>query len=209
MILAIDTTTRLGSVAVVEGNRVLFHTTFQSERSHNSALFAPLRAALAAAPGPLAAVVTGTGPGSYTGARVGITAGLGLALARGIPLLGQNSLHGLVHADGIPVENACFLGNARRGLWYLVDIRQGTPANEPVLVPEDDILARLPAKEDEACLISLEPAPFPRPVALVRPDAARLALHWSGLFPEQLRERESHPVEPVYLQEPHITRASP
>jgi len=48
----------------------------------------------------LAAVVVVTGPGSYTGLRAGMAAGLGLAHALGLPLHGVSSLE--VTARGLP-----------------------------------------------------------------------------------------------------------
>ena len=79
-ILAIETSTRQGSVALRLGGRVEFAETFASQRSHNSQLFAPLEKALEIAERRITLVVVGTGPGSYTGARIGIAAGQGVAI---------------------------------------------------------------------------------------------------------------------------------
>ncbi len=48
-LLALDLSTAHGSLAVVCGNEVRFEASFQSERSHNARVFAPLQKALAAA----------------------------------------------------------------------------------------------------------------------------------------------------------------
>jgi tRNA threonylcarbamoyladenosine biosynthesis protein TsaB len=209
MILSLDTTTRQGSVAVVDKGETRFLCVFPSERSHNSALFEPLREALAIARPSLRAIVVGTGPGSYTGARVGITAGLGLSLAHDIPLLGRNSLHGLVHEDGSPVLQARFLGNARRGLWFLVQIADGSPREEPILIGEEELTTRLLATEEMGPLVATEtpPAFLSQTCSMVRPDAARLAMEWSHLASDVLRGMELQPVEPLYLQDPYITPA--
>ena len=77
LVLAIETSTPLGSIAVVEqSGNVLFSESFESNRSHNSMLFAPLQRALGTF-SEIDAVIVGTGPGSYTGVRIGISAALG------------------------------------------------------------------------------------------------------------------------------------
>ena len=91
-ILAIETSTALGGVAVVRDGEVCFEKTFSSERSHNSQLFAPLREALAVAGDTLRAVVVGTGPASYTGVRIGIAAAQGIAVSREVPVIGLPSV---------------------------------------------------------------------------------------------------------------------
>ena len=73
-LLALDLSTAHGSIAVVRGDDVLFQSSFQSERSHNAQVFAPLREALAAAGEGLTGIVIGNGPGSYTGVRIAIAA---------------------------------------------------------------------------------------------------------------------------------------
>ncbi len=55
-VLAIETSTSQGSVAVVREGEVVCSETFLSERSHNSQLFVPLRKALKAAGEDLAAI---------------------------------------------------------------------------------------------------------------------------------------------------------
>ena len=89
-IVAIETSSPRGSVARYEDGRVVEVIGFTSDRSHNSVIFAPLAAALKAGPPDL--IVAGTGPGSYSGIRVGIAAGLGISLTHGVPLIGLPSL---------------------------------------------------------------------------------------------------------------------
>ena len=86
--LAIDTSTKTGRIAVAAGETVAFASEFTSERSHNSQIFAPLETALGACGDKPELIVVGTGPGSYTGVRIGIAAGLGIAMAHDIPIIG-------------------------------------------------------------------------------------------------------------------------
>ena len=84
--LAIETSTTQGSVALMRDGECLLERAFASERSHNSQIFAPLQEALELATPDLIAV--GTGPGSYTGARIGIAAGIGISLTHSASLIG-------------------------------------------------------------------------------------------------------------------------
>jgi tRNA threonylcarbamoyl adenosine modification protein YeaZ len=64
----------------------------------------------------VAAVVVLTGPGSYTGVRAGMAAGLGVAMARGLPLYGAGNLQAIAVvalADG--GETLMALADAGRG----------------------------------------------------------------------------------------------
>ena len=85
-ILAIETSTNVGSIAVLRDGDCVFSKTFTSERSHNSQIFAPLGEALEITTPGLIAV--GTGPGSYTGARIGIAVGIGIFLSINAKLIG-------------------------------------------------------------------------------------------------------------------------
>ena len=69
-ILAIESSTSRGSLALWRDGRLVAVEEFQSERAHNSVLFGPLEAVLRQAEA-LDLIVCGTGPGSYSGVRVG------------------------------------------------------------------------------------------------------------------------------------------
>jgi tRNA threonylcarbamoyladenosine biosynthesis protein TsaB len=55
-------------------------------------------------PRAIDAVVVGTGPGSFTGVRMGLATARGLALALGVPVAGVSTLH--AYAGGQPVIDA-------------------------------------------------------------------------------------------------------
>ena len=71
------------------------------ERGHAEALMPMIVAVLADAGigfPALGAVAVTIGPGSYTGIRVGLAAAKGIALARGIPLIGVTTLEAVARA---------------------------------------------------------------------------------------------------------------
>src|ERR1041384_6636557 len=98
IILALDTSTRVGSSAALRGDDVLAEVPGDPSRTHAERLPADLMQALDGAGLVLADVdvfAVATGPGSFTGLRVGIATMQGLALAAGRPLVGVSALDAL------------------------------------------------------------------------------------------------------------------
>ncbi len=124
-LLAIDTSTRLASVAVVDGDR-LAERTGPADRGHRSAdLLVLIDAAcreLAVAPRELEAVAVGAGPGSFTGLRIGLATAKGIAFAANRPLWLVSSLAALV--AGVPGVAIGVL-DARRDEVYVGAYRDG------------------------------------------------------------------------------------
>ena len=81
----------------------------------------------------LSRVVTTTGPGSFTGLRIGLSAARGIGLARGIPVIGVPSLLALSLGTDGP---STVLLDARRGEAYFQTFAgPGQPMTEADLVP--------------------------------------------------------------------------
>ena len=105
LLLAIDTATSAITVALHDGESVLAESTTLDARGHGEYL-APgvldvlTRAGRAAA--DVSAVVVGTGPGPFTGLRVGLVTARTFAFARGVAVFGVCSLdaHRLVDLSG-------------------------------------------------------------------------------------------------------------
>jgi tRNA threonylcarbamoyladenosine biosynthesis protein TsaB len=84
-----------------------------------------------------------TGPGSFTGLRIGLSASRGLGLALGIPVIGVPTLFALSLAIGC--EPAAVLIDARRGESYFqLFSGPGIPVGEPVLLASGDARNRVP-----------------------------------------------------------------
>ncbi len=96
MLLAIDTSTRQSGIALYDAARgVLAEHHWGAGRQHTVELMpeiAHLMAQAHVAPAGLAGVAVALGPGSFTGVRVALAAGKGLAIAQNISLLGVPTL---------------------------------------------------------------------------------------------------------------------
>ena len=118
MLLAIDTATRLISLALHDGHTVAAESTWVSDNYHTTEL-APQAALLLRRAGldiaRLHGVAVAIGPGSYTGLRIGLGFAKGLALAQNLPLVGVPTLDGLMRAQPPHPGPALALLQAGRG----------------------------------------------------------------------------------------------
>jgi tRNA threonylcarbamoyladenosine biosynthesis protein TsaB len=95
LVLALDTTTRAGSVAVTDDDRVLAVVEGDGTRTHGERLPGELQAALTAADVDLRRldlIVVASGPGAFTGLRIGLAAIQGLAMVLDTPVVGVSAL---------------------------------------------------------------------------------------------------------------------
>jgi tRNA threonylcarbamoyl adenosine modification protein YeaZ len=98
LVLAFDTATHVATVALVEGAKTLAERSTRPYRVLADA--DELLAEIGASPGEIESLVVGTGPGSFTGTRLGLALARGFALARGVPVAGVSTLDAL--AAGAP-----------------------------------------------------------------------------------------------------------
>jgi tRNA threonylcarbamoyl adenosine modification protein YeaZ len=87
----------------------------------------------------LDAVVVGTGPGSYTGVRIGIAAARGLAFGLGVPVSGVSTLDALRAEAALGGDQATAVIDARRG-----EVFAAGPSLEPAALTPAALAALLP-----------------------------------------------------------------
>jgi len=95
LVLAFDTATPAVTVALHDGTHVLAETTTVDARRHGELLASSIDAVLAEAGAgrlDITAVAAGTGPGPYTGLRVGLVTARVLGSALGVPVYGVCTL---------------------------------------------------------------------------------------------------------------------
>lgn len=198
--LAIETSTPRGSLALVtEDGAVLFEQTFESARSHNSLLFAPLKELLDTGHA-FSTIVVGTGPGSYTGVRIGISAALGISLANEAQVAGVSSL---VSLQNVPASGSYYvIGDARRGSYFHCEIRNWKVLVEPALYSAQELTSRL--SDPDLPVLTCDATPLPVAAVITTPSASALA--------QAARHQElnfTDPVAPIYLRAPYTTTPKP
>jgi tRNA threonylcarbamoyl adenosine modification protein YeaZ len=106
LLLALDTATPAVTVALYEtdGDRLLAASDQTDARRHGELLLPSVDRVLREAGRPLQEVdrvIVGTGPGPYTGLRVGLVTAETFGAALGIPVLGLCTLDGIAYASGL------------------------------------------------------------------------------------------------------------
>ncbi len=200
-ILAIESSSPSGSLALWRDGLLVDVRNFQSERAHNSVLFAPLEAVLRQAEA-LEFIVCGTGPGSYSGVRVGIAAAIGVSLARSVPLIGMPSIGALSQAQGLDRYAVC--GDARRGAWWWAEWESGRLTVPPVTASESETAARAAAWGGHIFTVDAVSPAFCHATP-ANPRAEILAADAAGLSESAVARLASQPVEPIYLSAPFVT----
>ncbi len=101
LLLAFDTATPAVTVALHDGQRVLAEAVTVDARRHGELLAPSIAKVIAdagAQPGDLTAIVTGAGPGPYTGLRVGVVTARVFGRTLGLPVYGVCTLDVLARA---------------------------------------------------------------------------------------------------------------
>ena len=153
-ILAIDTSTPVGSVAIVEGAVLRAQHILNISATHNQRLLPGIDRILTDADWTLEdldAMAVSLGPGSFTGLRIGLSVAKGLAWATGKPLAGVPTLDAL--AANVPLAPYLIYPvlDARKGEIYTALYRMGdeqVPARlTPYMTIKPEELADLISEE--------------------------------------------------------------
>jgi tRNA threonylcarbamoyladenosine biosynthesis protein TsaB len=118
MLLAIDTSTRTVGIALYDGTQVVGETVWTSHDYHTVELAPAAGEMLARARVDMAglkAIAVATGPGSFTGLRIGLAFAKGLCLARHLPLIGIPTLDILAAAQPVQALPLIVVLRAGRG----------------------------------------------------------------------------------------------
>lgn len=213
-VLAFDTTTARGSVAVVQDGEVLGEVRLTAPDSHSTRLLGAidfLLGALGLSLQSLDGLAVAVGPGSFTGLRVGIATVQGLSLGADRPIAAVPTLDALAdRIRGAAPRLIALMDAYRDGINVGTYDRDARPVEGPKLVRPEDFLASLPA---DAAFIGEPSLRYRTQIAQAQPHAlfperslflagsvGRLAIPvletGKGLPADQVR--------PLYLREPHI-----
>jgi tRNA threonylcarbamoyladenosine biosynthesis protein TsaB len=119
VILSVDTTSEFGSIALTDRDEVLEELPLHSPDGFGHVLFAHLQELLerhGVAPAAMECFAAASGPGSFTGVRVGLAAVKGLAEAAGKRVVPVSNLRALAFFGSAPLRAVVL--DARRGEVY-------------------------------------------------------------------------------------------
>ncbi|MFY0601197.1 MAG: tRNA (adenosine(37)-N6)-threonylcarbamoyltransferase complex dimerization subunit type 1 TsaB [Cyclobacteriaceae bacterium] len=120
LILAIDTSTKVCSIALHQDGVEIGHQAYHLQKSHSSLLpiiVKQLMENVEMQMNQIEAVAISAGPGSYTGLRIGTSTAKGLCYGLGVPLLSFDSLDSMYESVKDTVSNTtliCPMIDARR-----------------------------------------------------------------------------------------------
>jgi tRNA threonylcarbamoyladenosine biosynthesis protein TsaB len=155
LILNLDTSTQICSVALALDGELLGLKESQEDKSHASLLAVFIKNVLeenTKAISDLDAVAVSKGPGSYTGLRIGVSTAKGLAFASGIPFISVDTLSsmasGVIHGNhledmALPEDMSlclCPMIDARRMEVYTAILNPSGEMIEPIaakIIAED------------------------------------------------------------------------
>lgn len=215
-IVAVDTTTRRGSVVLFEDGAVLAEVRMVAADSHSRWLLRGIELVVEGyglRPQEVDGWVVATGPGSFTGLRVGLSTVQGLALAAARPCLGLSSLDALAAlASGSAPSVVALLDSQRQEVFGAV-YRDSLPVGSPMVGAVESVLEGLEgpvafvgegaATHRLAIASRCSGALFPSVEPYLAATLARLGLlrlrAGEGARPEDLR--------PLYLREAAIRTA--
>lgn len=199
MLLAFDTATPLVTVALHDGNDVVAEQVSDRAMKHGEQL-APLIDAVVRQAGivrqDVTAVAVGSGPGPFTGLRVGLVTARTLGLALEVPVYAVCTLDVLaVEAYDTGAVSGDFLvaTDARRKEVYVAAYRDGVRQDGPAVLKPADAASDLPVVGEGALLY---PDAFAHPVGPARPSAG-----WLARVVAEERAELLDP-EPLYLRRP-------
>jgi tRNA threonylcarbamoyladenosine biosynthesis protein TsaB len=205
LLLSLDTATDVATACLTEDGQVVAESMTRGRSTAAQRLLADVHHLLrtaAAEPGRLDAIVAGTGPGTFTGLRIGLATARALGFALGVPVHGVGTLDALLAGDG--VDLACI--DARRGEVFCA----GAGIEPCALAPQ-----RLAELLEPGAVVAGDGAIRYReqlPDARIPADGSPLHVPWARHH-AALRERWGPP-EPLYVREPdaelsRIARAAP
>ena len=120
-ILALDTSTTYGSIAISEEKRIIAEHTLNSMKTHSETLLPNIDEMLKETEtniNEIDAIVVANGPGSFTGLRIALSTAKGICYGQKIPLIAISTLMSIANNVVVTNQNICALLDAGRGQVY-------------------------------------------------------------------------------------------
>jgi tRNA threonylcarbamoyladenosine biosynthesis protein TsaB len=146
LILSIDTTSEFGSIALTEANVVIEEVALHAPEGFGHVLFGQIERLLeknGTTVHQMECFAAASGPGSFTGVRVGLAAVKGLAEATGKRVVAVSNLRALASFGSAPLRAVVI--DARRGEVYAAVYNSALELVMPeVVIKLDDWLPKIP-----------------------------------------------------------------
>jgi tRNA threonylcarbamoyladenosine biosynthesis protein TsaB len=146
-VLAVETSTLMGSVGVVDDDRVMCELTLHVEETHSAQIMPAIDYVLRTVKltvNQLDGLAIALGPGSFTGLRIGMATVKGLAVAAEKPIAGVSTLEAM--ASGFPFcpYPICPLLDARMkevyAAWFKAEAGKVVRESEDLVLPISELL---------------------------------------------------------------------
>jgi len=156
IILALDTSSIVATVAVMDEDKLIAEYTINHKRTHSQKIMPMIDTILKDCEIKLKDVdyvAVAEGPGSFTGLRIGVSTAKGLAHALNIPAIGVSTLDAL--AFNIPFCNGliCPILDARRGQVYTAVYKWDQEilykVEEPMAVTIEELIEKLGSRPEK------------------------------------------------------------
>jgi tRNA threonylcarbamoyladenosine biosynthesis protein TsaB len=197
-VLAIETSTYQGSVAIRQEGKLLLIERFVHPRGREEVLCCTLERIIRRE-GRVHRIAVGIGPGTYNGIRAAISLATGLKIAWRIPLCGIPSILGIES----PVERYAVVGDARGGSLFFGAV-SGRHLENLQLLSHMEFQRRLHIWS-QTCkdpVYAAAPVPALPKLRVLAPSAGKLA------FLAEEYPTSEQGLSPLYLKPPHTTRST-
>ena len=148
-VLGIDSSAGTGSVGVCDGEQILGEYSFTARRSQSEKLLPAidtLLSGLEIEKQDLEKIVAVTGPGSFTGLRIGLSTAKGLSLSLDIPLIGVPLTEVYYDRVGFYPGPVCTVIADRRDLVYYACFEKGRKQVDERSTPLDELKSEVSEK---------------------------------------------------------------
>ena len=220
-LLALETSTKMGSIAITDNTRLLGEFQIAIKGSFSEMLLPTVDYVLKSTGTSIHDVdgfVLAQGPGSFTSLRIGMSVVKGLALKNKAPVIPIPTLDGLAHNLAYSSLLICPLVDARKGEVYTAFYKKQTDGNclakltdDMVMSPErliDEIGEDAVFLGDGALLYGdllrkrLQKKAHFAPINLLYPRATALSLLAFEIIKKDQVPKESALFEPIYVRPP-------
>lgn len=173
-LLAIETAYDICGAAVLSGETLHALEEASAPRQHNERLANQVEAALRTAGlsfGQLEAIAVSSGPGSYTGLRIGMSYAKGLATGLDLPIIPVPTLASMAH--GVREELDWIAAWSHRDLFYCAPVHSGA-LGETLSLSSDELKEVAAGKKLGCHRAGWDGAPFDTSLIPVYPSAEKV-----------------------------------